>query len=201
MSDEELAQFLALFVKDLLNENRWNQLIDLFRQDNFKIHQLPEQSCFTAILQAGLSAIKTPTCYRKVTAVRNNNCPVCHPSLNVIARSLPYAYCANSKLICACSGASINENNPPMMLPNGYVYSYQVSPIDAILFLKIWSSSYHILFSSLVTDETWRGERRQNQVPENRRGLRVPRGAKSLHSLRPQSFPSSKPPKTFFYCF
>lgn len=115
----------AAMYQDLLNENRWNQLIDLFRQDNFKIHQLPEQSCFTAILQAGLSAIKTPTCYRKVTAVRNNNCPVCHPSLNVIARSLPYAYCANSKLICACSGAPINENNPPMMLPNGYVYSYQ----------------------------------------------------------------------------
>ena len=70
--------------------------------------------------------MKTPTCYRKVTAVKNPNCPVCHPGLNVIARPLPYAYCANSKLICAHSGAAMNENNVPMMLPNGYVFSINV---------------------------------------------------------------------------
>lgn len=130
--DVQKSMVLLAYVKstdastyqELLNENRWNQLIDIFKQDNYKIHQLPEQSSFTAILQAGLSAIKTPTCYRKVTAVKNPNCPVCHPGLNVIAHPLPYAYCANSKLICAYSGQPMNENNVPMMLPNGYVFSY-----------------------------------------------------------------------------
>jgi len=130
--DVQKSMVLLAYVKstdasayqELLNENRWSQLIDLFKQDNYRIHQLPEQSSFTAILQAGLSAIKTPTCYRKVTAVKNPNCPVCHPGLNVIAHPLPYAYCANSKLICAYSGQSMNENNVPMMLPNGYVFSF-----------------------------------------------------------------------------
>ena len=88
---------------------------------------MPDQSSFITILQAGLSSMKTPVCYRKVTSIKNQNCPVCHPSLNAIARPLPYAYCANSKLICAYSGQQMNENNVPMMLPNGYVYSYNVS--------------------------------------------------------------------------
>jgi macrophage erythroblast attacher len=115
---------------ELLNENRWNYLIDVFKQDNYKIHQLPDQSSFIAVLQAGLSSMKTPTCFKKVTAVKNLNCPVCHPTFNIISRPLPYAYCSNSKLICAYTGAQINENNVPMMLPNGYVYSYNVSILN-----------------------------------------------------------------------
>lgn len=129
--DVQKSMVLLAYVKstdastyqELLNENRWSQIIDLFKQENYKIHQLPEQSNFTAILQAGLSAMKTPTCYRKVTSVKNPNCPVCHPSLNIIAKPLPYAICNNSKLICAFSGEQMNENNVPMMLPNGMVYS------------------------------------------------------------------------------
>lgn len=121
--------------QELLNESRWNYIIDLFKQDNYKIHQLPEKSSLIAVLQAGLSAIKTPTCYRKVTSVKNVNCPVCHPSMNLIARPLPYAYCSNSKLICAHSGELMNENNPPMMLPNGYVYSLEVSYLTFNLIL------------------------------------------------------------------
>ena len=126
-----------IFLQELLNENRWNQLIEIFKQDNYKIHQLPEQSSFTAILQAGLSAIKTPTCYRKVTAVKNPNCPVCHTGLNLIAHPLPYAYCANSKLICAFSGQPMNENNVPMMLPNGYVFSFNVSLLLLFIFILL----------------------------------------------------------------
>lgn len=36
------------------------------------------------------------------------------------------AHCANSRLVCKISGDVMNENNPPMMLPNGYVYGYNV---------------------------------------------------------------------------
>lgn len=133
--DVQKSMVLLAYVKsadmqsyqELLNDNRWTYLIELFRVENFKIHQIPEQSSFIAVLQAGLSALKTPTCYKKVTAVKNPNCPVCHPNLNVIARPLPYAYCSNSKLICSYSGEPINEHNLPMMLPNGYVYGYNVS--------------------------------------------------------------------------
>ena len=63
---------------------------------------------------------------------------VCHPVLNSLAVSLPYAHCSQvkkschqgknfiltfpspqSRLICSISGRALDENNQPMMLPNG----------------------------------------------------------------------------------
>lgn len=106
----------------LLDENRWTKLIEQFRLDMFKLNQMGQQSKFTAVLQSGLSALKTPTCFDKVSSVKNANCPVCNIHLKTIAKVLPYAHCSVSKLICAQSREPINESNPPLMLPNGYVY-------------------------------------------------------------------------------
>jgi hypothetical protein len=49
-----------LFVKALLDETRWTRLIEQFRLDMFKLYQMGQQSKFTAVLQSGLSALKTP---------------------------------------------------------------------------------------------------------------------------------------------
>ncbi|CAF3873690.1 unnamed protein product [Rotaria sordida] len=106
----------------LLDENRWTKLIEQFRLDMFKLNQMGQQSKFTAVLQSGLSALKTPTCFDKVSSVKNPNCPVCNVHLKTIAKVLPYAHCSVSKLICAQSREPINESNPALMLPNGYVY-------------------------------------------------------------------------------
>ncbi|TNN75872.1 Macrophage erythroblast attacher [Liparis tanakae] len=46
--------------KDLLDPARWKMLIQQFRYDNYRLHQLGNNSVFTITLQAGLSAIKTP---------------------------------------------------------------------------------------------------------------------------------------------
>lgn len=46
--------------KDLLDPARWRMLIQQFRYDNYRLHQLGNSSVFTLTLQAGLSAIKTP---------------------------------------------------------------------------------------------------------------------------------------------
>lgn len=108
--------------KELLDPNRWQQLILQFRRENFKLYQLSQDSVFAVTLQAGLSALKTPQCYMECGTVKNPACPVCSKHLNVLARKLPFAHCAQSRLICAMSGQPLNENNPPMMLPNGYVY-------------------------------------------------------------------------------
>lgn len=54
---------------------------------------------------------------------------MCSRSLNKLAQPLPMAHCANSRLVCKISGDVMNENNPPMMLPNGYVYGYNVSGV------------------------------------------------------------------------
>ena len=40
---------------------------------------------------------------------------------------LPYSHCSQSRLVCYMSGTLLNENNLPMMLPNGYVYGEQAS--------------------------------------------------------------------------
>lgn len=46
--------------KALLDESRWDILIEQFRQENYRLFQLASQSVFTVALQAGLSALKTP---------------------------------------------------------------------------------------------------------------------------------------------
>jgi len=99
---------------------------------------------FTVALQSGLASLKTPHCYkqnflsglpgigimqelrpRPALPERNPECPVCHPALNTLAISLPYAHCSQSRLVCNMTGRPLNENNHPMMLPNGYVYGEQ----------------------------------------------------------------------------
>merc|ERR1719209_893207 len=94
--------------RDLLDASRW--------------HQLTLQSMFTVALQYGLACLKTPHCYKPPTFLlsslagvvgevrprtgqhRNPECPVCHPALNSLAVSLPYAHCSQSRLICSISG-------------------------------------------------------------------------------------------------
>lgn len=46
--------------KALLDESRWDTLIEQFRQENYRLFQLASHSVFTVALQAGLSALKTP---------------------------------------------------------------------------------------------------------------------------------------------
>ncbi|CAH1987553.1 unnamed protein product [Acanthoscelides obtectus] len=115
-----IARYKALF-----DESRWDTLIEQFRQENYKLFQLASQSVFTVTLQAGLSALKTPQCYSDNHENRNPLCPVCRPHLNELADSLPFAHCSQSRLYCFISGLPMNENNQPMMLPNGYIYGEQ----------------------------------------------------------------------------
>jgi macrophage erythroblast attacher len=109
--------------RKMLREDRWQNLIEQFRTENFRLYQLSNQSVFAVSLQAGLSALKTTQCYRQ-SVDRNNECPVCHAALNKLAATLPFAHCSQSRLICHITGKPLDENNRPMMLPNGFVYGY-----------------------------------------------------------------------------
>jgi macrophage erythroblast attacher len=91
-----------------------------FRQDHARLYQLSPTSVLGTVVQAGLAALKTPHCYRESS--KNPNCPVCSEPLSTLAAVLPYAHCAHSQLVCALSGEPLNENNPPMVLPSGFVY-------------------------------------------------------------------------------
>jgi len=105
---------------DLLSPDRWQHLISYFRQEHARLYQLAPTSVLGAVVQAGLASLKTPQCYR--TNSKNTNCPVCTEPLSTLASALPYAHCAHSQLVCAISGEPLNENNPPLVLPSGFVY-------------------------------------------------------------------------------
>ena len=77
---------------------------------------------FTVALQAGLSGLKTNQCYNRPMSEKNSECPVCQAPFNELAANLPFAHCSQSRLICYISGEILNENNQPLMLPNGNVY-------------------------------------------------------------------------------
>jgi len=141
--------------KELLDPARWEALTTQFRNENFRLHQLSSQATFSVALQAGLASLKTPHCYKKLThsspyiipgvpgitqdlgpsvgAERNPECPVCHPALNKIAANLPFAHCSQSRLVCHISGQPLNENNQPLMLPNGYVYGEEALAEQAMV--------------------------------------------------------------------
>ena len=51
--------------KDLLDNSRWQSLIQQFRQENYRLHQLSSQSMFTVALQSGLASLKPPHCYKQ----------------------------------------------------------------------------------------------------------------------------------------
>ena len=69
-------------------------------------------------------------CYKCDDNMKNPDCPVCSRHLNALGKDLPYAHCSQSRLICAISGDSLNEYNPPLMLPNGHVYGSKVRSIS-----------------------------------------------------------------------
>jgi hypothetical protein len=50
-------------------------------------------------------------------------CPVCSSSGQAIARTMPCALRAGSRLRCRGSGEIMDQENPPLALPNGQVYS------------------------------------------------------------------------------
>ncbi|KAI5715585.1 hypothetical protein M8J77_018906 [Diaphorina citri] len=111
--------------KELFDYSRWDRLIEQFHMEKQRLFQLAPQCVFTVALQAGLSALKTPQCYSEVMETRNKSCPVCTEPFNTLAKSLPYAHCTQSRLVCSISGLQLNEYNQPIVLPNGYVYGEQ----------------------------------------------------------------------------
>jgi macrophage erythroblast attacher len=73
----------------------------------------------THTLQAGLVALKNPPS----SSSSSREDPLQHPDFKALAADLPCAKHVHSKLICAVTREIMTDANPPMVLPNGYVYS------------------------------------------------------------------------------
>ncbi|KAJ1722304.1 GID complex subunit containing RING finger motif [Coemansia erecta] len=108
----------------MFDQARWQTLSDSFRTVIFQLYNLPAQPLLHLLLQTGLSALKTPACVSEEPSEHNRNCPVCQTeTLGKLARDLPLSHHVNSNLVCRITGEKMDEDNPPMRLPNGYVYS------------------------------------------------------------------------------
>lgn len=107
--------------QSLFSDDRWIELIWQFEKDNYAVHGLPLCSHFEINLQAGIAALKTTFCYEDENT--NINCPICTPAMRSLSSEIPNAIHGLSTLICRISGEIMSDDNPPMVLPNGYAYS------------------------------------------------------------------------------
>ncbi|KAK0549451.1 GID complex subunit containing RING finger motif [Tilletia horrida] len=57
-------------------------------------------------------------------AKRNPDCPICERSgLGMLAKEVPWSHHENSTIVCRLGGHVMSDDDPPMCLPNGRVYS------------------------------------------------------------------------------
>lgn len=112
----------CVMYRSLYDPARWNKLISEFHQEFTSLYSLTRSSALQMTLEAGLAALKTPQC----ASDTNPNCPVCTFPFNELAADLPMSHHVNSCLVCRITGKIMDANNPPIVLPNGYVYSAEV---------------------------------------------------------------------------
>ncbi|VDO03885.1 unnamed protein product [Rodentolepis nana] len=114
-------------VKEKAKQNELNEewIVKRFHLALMFFYSFISPTPFLLTVRAGMSAIKTPFCYHDES--RNPNCVVCHPLINRYASNLVFGHHDQSILTCYQTGLIMDENNPPMALPNGYVYSQRVS--------------------------------------------------------------------------
>ncbi|EFJ27493.1 hypothetical protein SELMODRAFT_147945 [Selaginella moellendorffii] len=110
----------CVFYKTLFDDNQWEKLIQLFKDEFCKMHGMTSPSLLHIYIQAGLSALKTPLCYEE-TCLKDD--PFSHEAIRKLAEPLPFMKHVRSRLICYITKELMDEDNPPMVLPNGYVYS------------------------------------------------------------------------------
>ncbi len=130
---EDVGAFMGLLVfapdtpcqpyKTMYSEHKWRELEEMFRNDNYKLHGLTPESTLEILLKTGLATLKTRKCGTEKD--RKPNCPTCKEPYRTLALDLPHGQHVNSVLVCAISGDIMDENNPPMALPNGNVYGFK----------------------------------------------------------------------------
>eukprot|EP00908_Phaeocystis_cordata_P018132 Transcript_29527.p1 GENE.Transcript_29527~~Transcript_29527.p1 ORF type:complete len:391 (+),score=143.28 Transcript_29527:61-1233(+) len=108
---------------ELFDVAAWERLAERFQNDQYTVLAMPATAPLVVALSAGLIALKTPACLHPEN--HNRECPVCNEPFQGIARALPSAQRSQSSLVCRLSGQPMNEDNPPLVLPSGNVYSQQ----------------------------------------------------------------------------
>ncbi|XP_068660164.1 protein MAEA homolog [Aristolochia californica] len=106
--------------KVLFEAKQWNFLVEQFKQEFCKLYGMTLKPLLNIFLQAGLSALKTPFCYEDDCTKED---PLSQENFRKLAQPLPFSKQHHSKLVCYITKELMDTENPPLVLPNGYVYS------------------------------------------------------------------------------
>ncbi|KAK9070499.1 hypothetical protein SSX86_010901 [Deinandra increscens subsp. villosa] len=106
--------------KVLFEPKQWDYLMDQFKQEFCRLYGMTLEPVLNIYLQAGLSALKTPFCYEDDCPKED---PLSQESFRKLAMPLPFSKQHHSKLVCYITKELMDTENPPLVLPNGYVYS------------------------------------------------------------------------------
>ncbi|CAI9264696.1 unnamed protein product [Lactuca saligna] len=106
--------------KVLFDAKQWDFLMEQFKQEFCRLYGMTLEPLLNIYLQAGLSALKTPFCYEDDCPKED---PLSQESFRKLAMPLPYSKQHHSKLVCYITKELMDTENPPLVLPNGYVYS------------------------------------------------------------------------------
>lgn len=107
--------------KDMYGDHKWLDLEVAFKHDNYRLHGLTRESTIEILLKSGLASLKTKKCGTDTD--KKPNCPTCVEPYLTLAKALPRSRHENSILVCSITGEIMDENNPPMAMPKGNVYS------------------------------------------------------------------------------
>eukprot|EP01122_Echinamoeba_exundans_P014092 TRINITY_DN6314_c0_g1_i1.p1 TRINITY_DN6314_c0_g1~~TRINITY_DN6314_c0_g1_i1.p1 ORF type:complete len:392 (+),score=52.56 TRINITY_DN6314_c0_g1_i1:127-1302(+) len=102
---------------------RWHWLKSAFKDTFQQLYGMMSMPPLNLAIEIGLSAMKMPSCGHAETAT--TDCPVCSNIGSSLAVSLPLAQIGHSTLVCPITKRLMDEDNFPLVLPNGFVYSRQ----------------------------------------------------------------------------
>ncbi|XP_030462206.2 protein MAEA homolog [Syzygium oleosum] len=114
-SNTECATYKVLF-----EPKQWDFLVDQFRQEFCRLYGMTFEPLLNIYLQAGLSALKTTFCTEDGCTKED---PLSQESFRKLAMPLPFSKQHHSKLVCYITKELMDTENPPLVLPNGHVYS------------------------------------------------------------------------------
>ncbi|CAD8053646.1 unnamed protein product [Paramecium sonneborni] len=97
------------------DEKRWERLIKQFKQELYNVYCFPKESPLLSYLKCGITTLKyLILCLR---------CPICNKYMQELSKDLLTIQKLGSTWIFRISGELMDENNPPIILPNNQVYS------------------------------------------------------------------------------
>ncbi|XP_008793648.2 protein MAEA homolog [Phoenix dactylifera] len=106
--------------KVLFEPMQWDYLVEQFKQEFCRLFGMTLEPLLNIYLQAGLSALKTPFCFEEGCTKED---PLSQEGFRKLAAPLPFSKQHHSKLVCYITKELMDTENPPLVLPNGYVYS------------------------------------------------------------------------------